>query len=95
MKKDGILQGIHRVYRGTPYYVRSSIKYSVGYSILCKKRNETINIRKTMYLNDLHTFLLFLRQYKKMRKLLVPPNEIIYIGRMLSSSRISRKGFPV
>ena len=44
---------------------------------------------------DLHIFLLFLREYEKMRKLFVPPNEIIYIGRMLSSSRISRKGFPV
>ena len=33
-----------------------------------KKRNETINIWKTIYLNDLHTFLLFLRQYEKMRK---------------------------
>ena len=56
---------------GTPYSVRSSIRYSIGYSILCKKRNETINIRKTMYLNDLHTFLpslLFLRQYEKIRK---------------------------
>ena len=52
-----------------------------------------------MYLNDLHTFLLFLRQYEKRGKsvlsiLLVPPNEIIYIVGMLSSSRISRKEFP-
>ena len=57
---------------GTPYSVRSSIKYSIGYSILCKKeRNEIIHIRKTMYLNDLHTFLLFLRQYEKMRKIYI------------------------
>ena len=38
---------------GTPYSVRSSIKYYTGYSILCKKRNETINIIETMYLNYL------------------------------------------
>ena len=39
-----------------------------GEKVREKKRNETINIRKTMYLNDLHTFLLVLRQYEKMRK---------------------------
>ena len=38
---------------GTPYSVRSSIKYYIGYSILFKKRNEIINIIETMYLNFL------------------------------------------
>ena len=38
---------------GTPYSVRSSMRYYIGYSILCKKRNEIIHIIKTMYLNYL------------------------------------------
>ena len=42
----------YKVYMGyngsTPYSVRSSIKYYIGYSILCNKRNEIINIIKTM-----------------------------------------------
>ena len=36
---------------GTPYSARSSIKYYIGYSALCKKWK--INIMKTMYLNYL------------------------------------------
>ena len=44
---------------GTPYSVRPSISYYIGYSISCKK-NEIIHAIKTMYLNDLPMFLLFL-----------------------------------
>ena len=47
---------------GTPFSVRSSIRSYIGYSILCKERNEIINMIKTVCLNDLPIFLLFLRQ---------------------------------
>ena len=59
----------YKVYTGyigsTPYSVRSSIRYYIGYSMLCKTRNEIIKKIRTMYLNDLPIFLLFLRQYLK------------------------------
>ena len=65
-----------------------------------EKKNETINIRKTMYLNDLHTFLLFLRQYEKMRKTYIDLFYLSHLMRLFTLGECCRllefqgRGFP-